>query len=88
MFFRFIHRQPSVSWRHTKVAEEHGQENESVSHAQERDDQIQSEKEDLDELRFCKGEHEDAWQVGHRHAWKHLHTAKISIRVPALYLDI
>lgn len=58
--FCCIHTQLSVSWRHTEVAEEHGQENESVGQPQKRDDQIQSEKEDLDELRFGKGEHEDA----------------------------
>ncbi|KAG7241486.1 hypothetical protein INR49_025687, partial [Caranx melampygus] len=46
---------------HTKVAEQHREEDEAVCHSQKCDDQIQPEEEDLDELRFGKCQHKDAW---------------------------
>lgn len=57
---------------HTKVAEQHRQEDEAVCHSQQRDDQIQPEEEDLNELSFSKCQHDDPRQVGHSDAGKHL----------------
>lgn len=69
---------PLVTIR-TEVAEQHGEEDESVRQPQKRDHQVQPEEEDLDELRFCKRQHEDAREVGHGDASKHLQeTARVS----------
>lgn len=57
---------------HTKVAEQDREEYESMSHPQKCNDQVQSEEEYLDELRFSKRQHKDAWQVGHGNTSKHL----------------
>lgn len=57
---------------HTEEAEQHRQEDEAVCHPQQRDDQIQPEEEDLNELSFSESQHDDSRQVGHSNASKHL----------------
>lgn len=62
----------SVCVHHTKVAEQYRQEDEAVCHPQQRDDQIQPEEEDLNELSFSERQHNDSRQVGHSDAGEHL----------------
>lgn len=47
-----------------------------MSHSQECNDEVQPEEENLDELRFGKRQHDDAWQVSHSNTSKHLKGAK------------
>ena len=56
----------------TEVAEQHRQEDEAVSHPQQRYDQVQPEEEDLDELGLGERQHDDTRQVGHGHTGQHL----------------
>lgn len=70
----------------TQVAEHHGQEDEAVQQAQQRDEQVESEEEDLDELGLGQAQDEDAGQVRHGHAGKHLGVAagvRLGTRWPA-----
>lgn len=65
---------------HTKVAEQHWEEYESMSHPQKCNNQVQAEEEDLDELCFGKRQHKDAWQVGHCNTGEHLQDSKQTFR--------
>lgn len=60
----------------TEITEHHWEEYKSVSHSQECNDEVQPEEENLDELRFGKRQHDDAWQVSHSNTSKHLEGAK------------
>ena len=56
----------------TKVREQHRQEDEPVDQAQERDHQVQTEEEDLDQLSLGERQHHDPGKVRHGNARKHL----------------
>lgn len=56
----------------TQVAQNDRQEDQAVQQAQQGDEQVETEEEDLDELGLRQAQDEDAWQVGHGHAGKHL----------------
>lgn len=43
-----------------------------MQQAQQGDDEVEAEEEDLDELRLGQAQDEDAWHVGHGHPGKHL----------------
>lgn len=56
----------------TQEAEDHWQEDQAVQQAQQGDEEVEAEEEDLDELRFGQAQDEDAWQIGHGHSREHL----------------
>lgn len=60
----------------TKVAEQHREEYESMNQPKKCNDQIETEKEDLDELCFGKCQNQNARQVGHRNTSEHLQRMK------------
>lgn len=59
-------------WALTHEAEDHWQEDQAVQQAQQGDEEVEAEEEDLDELRLGQAQDEDARQVGHGHAREHL----------------
>lgn len=56
----------------TQVAEDDGQEDQSVQQAQQGEDEAEAEEEDLDELRLGQAQDQDARHVGHGHPGEHL----------------
>lgn len=56
----------------TEVAEDHWQEDQAMQQTQHGDEEVEAEEEDLDELCLGQAQDEDARQVGHGHASKHL----------------
>ena len=56
----------------TQVAEDDRQEDQAMQQAQHSDEEVETEEEDLDELRLGQAQDEDARQVGHGHSCKHL----------------
>lgn len=56
----------------TQIAEGNRQEDQTMQQAQQGDQEVEAEEEDLDELGMGKAQDEDAWEVGHSHSSKHL----------------
>ena len=60
------------AWALTHVAEDDRQEDQAMQQAQRSDEEVETEEEDLDELRLGQAQDEDARQVGHGHSCEHL----------------